>query len=113
MSPPSAYTLSSHGWAGPEATGLLECGPSEVPTCTQHACQPSSWAWGSMGAVGTGVLAAAEGVESVDSLGLEGLERSPLICRDKREEVGSGLGTSCLSTGTVRSTLSHGVCVDK
>lgn len=32
----------------------------------------SSWAWGSMGAVGTGVLAAAEGVEMWTAWALEG-----------------------------------------
>lgn len=47
----------------------------------------SSWAWGSMGAVGTGVLAAAEGVEMWTAWALEGAWAVAVICRDKREEV--------------------------
>lgn len=44
----------------------------------------SSWAWGSMGALGTGVLAAAAGAEMWTAWALEGAGAVAVICRGKK-----------------------------
>lgn len=57
-----------------------------VPYLYTARLSASSWAWGSMGALGTGVLAVAEGAEMWTAWALEGGWVVAVICREKKEE---------------------------
>lgn len=57
-----------------------------VPYLYTARLSASSWAWGSMGALGTGVLAVAEGAEMWTGWALEGGWVVAVICREKKEE---------------------------
>lgn len=57
-----------------------------IPYLYTARLSASSWAWGSMGALGTGVLAVAEGAEMWTGWALEGGWVVAVICREKKEE---------------------------
>lgn len=57
-----------------------------VPYLYTARLSASSWAWGSMGALGTGVLVVAEGAEMWTGWALEGGWVVAVICREKKEE---------------------------
>lgn len=57
-----------------------------VPYLYTARLSASSWAWGSMGALGTGVLAVAEGAEMWTAWALEGGWAVAVICRERKQE---------------------------